>query len=100
QEVLNKQGTVLITKPRKNMRSKTLKAYERYYLSKRGMIESIFDILMTQCDIDHTRHRSPVNAIVHTLAGILAYSHFLRKPCVEKVFYSEIIREYLSLDAA
>ncbi|RFS17211.1 hypothetical protein D0T08_05365 [Emticicia sp. C21] len=31
------------------------------------MIESVNDILMTVLDIDHTRHRSPINAITHIL---------------------------------
>lgn len=35
---------------------------QKLLLKKRGMIESGNDILKSVCDIEHTRHRSPINA--------------------------------------
>jgi len=29
---------------------------------------------MSVCDIDHTRHRNPINALVQVLSGLAAYS--------------------------
>ena len=49
---------------------------------KTGVIESVNDILMTICDIDHTRHRSPINAIAHAYAGVAAYTYLDKLPSV------------------
>jgi Transposase DDE domain len=38
---------------------------QKLLLKKRGIIESVYDILKTVCDIEHTRHRSPINALVN-----------------------------------
>ena len=48
----------------------------------RAMIESVNDILMTVCDIDHTRHRSPLNAIAHMTSALIAYNYQEKKPSV------------------
>ncbi len=45
---------------------------EHLLLKKRRVIESINDILMTVCDIDHTRHRSSYNFAVNLFAGLIA----------------------------
>ena len=76
------QGLKIVTKIRKNMKNQLMDLSEKYWLLKRAVIESVNDILMTVCDIDHTRHRSPVNAFVHLLGGLMAYSFFDDKPSV------------------
>ena len=55
---------------------------ERLALKKRGVIESVNDLLMTICDIDHTRHRSPINAISHALSGMIAYTYLDKLPSI------------------
>ena len=81
QELLQ-NGVQLITKVRKNMKTVLVTMENKFYLNKRGIIESVIDILKSIFNIDHTRHRSPVNAIIHTFAGIAAY-HFLdSKPSI------------------
>lgn len=52
------------------------------FASKRGIIETINDILKNNCDIWHTRHRSPVNAIIHLIAGLIAYQLRDKKPTI------------------
>lgn len=74
------QGIQLITKIRKNMKNKLMQLYDRYWLRKRAVIESVNDLLMSVFDIDHTRHRNPWNAIIHALAGLCAYSYCPKKP--------------------
>ena len=76
------QGLHLITRIRKNMKNKPMDWCDRMMLFKRGVIESVNDILMTVFDIDHTRHRSPINAVTHLIGGILAYSFYDAKPAV------------------
>lgn len=52
-----------ITGIRKNMKNKLLGVEQKLLLQKRGVVESINDILKTVCDIKPTRHRSPVRCI-------------------------------------
>ena len=64
------------------MKNKLMPLHEKYQLMKRGVIESVNDILMTVCDLEHTRHRSPANAITHMVAAIVAYNYLPNKPTV------------------
>ena len=52
-------------------------------LNKRGVIESVIDILKNICNIEHSRHRSPANALVSILAGLIAYSFPDHKPSIQ-----------------
>lgn len=40
---------------------------------KRCIIEPLFDQLKTSMGLEHTRQRSPINALVHILSGLAAY---------------------------
>jgi hypothetical protein len=53
---------------------------DRLLLRKRAIIESIIDQLKTISQIEHSRHRSPTNFVVHLIAGLIAYSHQDKKP--------------------
>lgn len=75
-------GLHLLTKPKKNMKNKIVIPQHNELLNKRGLIESVFDILTSICDIEHTRHRKPDNAFVHILAGLVAYQHLDKKPAI------------------
>ena len=83
-ENLLKRGLKLVTGIRRNMKNKLMEIQEKFLLAKRGIIECIYDLLMTICDIDHTRHRSPVNAFVHIMGGLAAYSYFDKLPNIFK----------------
>jgi len=74
------QGLYLITKAKKNMKPKPMLLKDRLLLKKRGLIEAVNDILMTVCDIDHTRHRSPINAMVNLFSGLTAYAYIEKLP--------------------
>lgn len=78
------QGLRLITKLRKNMRNRLLEWSDRLFLRKRAIIETIYDQLKNISQIEHTRHRSPVNFLVNFLvnlvAGLIAYCHQPKKP--------------------
>jgi len=74
------QGLRLITKLRKNMRTRLLPLADKLLLRKRALIETIFDQLKNVCQIEHSRHRSPYNFLVHLLAGLVAYCHQPKKP--------------------
>ena len=80
QHLLVEHGVRLITKLRKNMRQQLLELGDKLLLRKRALIETINDQLKNVCQVEHTRHRSPFNFVVHLLAGLIAYRHQPKKP--------------------
>jgi Transposase DDE domain len=76
------QGLRLVTKVKRNMKNQLVELDDKIRLKKRALIESVNDILMSVQDIDHTRHRSPINALVHSLAGLVGYHFYDTKPSV------------------
>lgn len=77
-KVLWNRGSQLITKLRKSMHNKLLPLADKLLLRKRAIIETINDQLKNIVQIEHTRHRSPVNAMANSLAALVAYTH---QPC-------------------
>lgn len=80
QQLLVEHGVRLITKVRKNMRNHLVDLGDKLLLRKRALIETIHDQLKNVCQIEHTRHRSPFNFVVHLLAGLVAHRHQPKKP--------------------
>lgn len=80
-------GLRLVTKPRKNMKHLPLDNKYNIMINKRAVVESVFDILGSVCDIEHSRHRSPLNAAVHIFSALIAYQHMEQKP---KVFFPSL----------
>lgn len=74
------KGVTVITKVRSNMKNRLMDYHDRLVLQKRGIIESIFNLLMTIGNIEHTRHRSPANAFTHMMAALAGYNYYQRKP--------------------
>jgi hypothetical protein len=73
-------GLQLVTKLRKNMKNCLLPVLDKLLLRKRAIMETIFDQLKNISQIEHTRHRSPMNFLVNLLAGLIAYTHQPKKP--------------------
>ena len=78
--LLFEQGLHLITRLRKNMNNRLMHLSDKLLLRKRAIIESIIDQLKNISQIEHSRHRSPANFVVHLIAGLIAYSHQDKKP--------------------
>ena len=62
------------------MRNILMPFADKLLLRKRALIETIIDQLKNVSQIEHPRHRSPLNFLVHLLAGLIAYSHQPKKP--------------------
>jgi hypothetical protein len=97
QQELLKQDLLLVTKLKKNMKNKFVKNEDKMLLTKRGVIESVNDILKNICDIEHSRHRSPINAFINIFSGLIAYSFLDHKPSVRKSKVTS--REYIILNS-
>lgn len=70
----------LITKLRKNMKNRLMPWMDKLLLRKRAIIESVIDQLKNISQVEHTRHRSPINAFINIIAGLIAYCHQPKKP--------------------
>jgi transposase len=70
----------LVTKLRSNMKNRLMPLSEHLLLRKRSIIETIIDQLKNISQIEHSRHRSPVNFLVNVLSGLIAYCHQPKKP--------------------
>ena len=81
-KALLKRGLQLITRLKKNMANKLMPLFDKLMLKKRALIESINDQLKNLCQIEHTRHRSPVNFLGNLFAGIIAYTFSPQKPSI------------------
>ena len=79
----------LITSIRKNMKPRLLTLIDKLLLRKRSVIETINDQLKPISQIEHSRHRSPINFAVNLLAGLIAYCKQPKKPSI-KVDYTEV----------
>ena len=79
-QLLFEQGLHLITRLRKNMKNHLIHLSDKLLVRKRAIIESIIDQLKNISQIEHSRHRSPINFVVHLIAGLIAYSHQDKKP--------------------
>jgi len=80
EQLLVTQGVHLITKLRKKMQNRLLTLSDKLLLRKRAIIETINDQLKNICQIEHSRHRSPINFLVNLVAGLIAYCHQPKKP--------------------
>jgi hypothetical protein len=73
-------GIEFFAKPRRNMRNHLMKLNDKLLSRKRSIIETIIDQLKNISQIEHSRHRSPVNFAVNLLCGLIAYCHRPKKP--------------------
>lgn len=76
------QGLQIVTKLRRKMKNSLMVLGDKLKLRKRGLIESVNDLLTSVFDVEHTRHRSPLNAIVNVLSGLIAYNFYDCKPSI------------------
>ncbi len=76
------QGLQLITALRANMKNQLMRLSDKLLLRRRYIIETINDQLKNQSQIEHSRHRSPINFVINVLAGLIAYTHQPKKPAL------------------
>ena len=72
----------MISGIKKNMKNKLIGLNEKMLLRKRSIIETVFDYLKNKMEIEHTRHRSFINAFVHIISTLVAYSLKKHKPSI------------------
>ena len=70
----------LVTGIRSNMKNALMPLMDKLLLRKRAIIETIIDQLKNISQIEHSRHRSPINFLVNLICGLIAYCHQPKKP--------------------
>jgi hypothetical protein len=65
------------------MKNKLMPFLDKIMLRKRFIIETINDKLKNECQIEHTRHRSPTNFLINLLAGLVCYQMNPKKPALK-----------------
>jgi Transposase DDE domain len=76
------RGLHLITGIRRNMKNDLMPMTDKIMLRKRFIIETVLDTLKSEMGLGHSRHRSPVNAMVHILSCLVAYAFRPGKPSI------------------
>jgi hypothetical protein len=76
------RGLHLITGIRRNMKNYLMPMADKIMLRKRFIIETVLDTLKSEMGLEHSRHRSPVNAMVHILSCLVAYAFRPGKPSI------------------
>lgn len=74
------KGVHMITKIRKNMKNKLISLVDKYYLKKRGLVESVGAVLKEDLSLEHSRHRSLLGFLSHIASVIAAYDFRIKKP--------------------
>ena len=90
-EDLWQDGLQLITGIRKNMRNYLMPLFDKLILRARFILETVLDVLKQAQGLEHSRHRSPVNAFVHILSCLVAYG---LKPLKPKINTHVSLRAY------
>lgn len=80
EELLRTFHVQLITGFRSNMKNRLMPLMDKLLLRKRAISETIIDQLKNISQIEHSRHRSPVNFLVNLICGLIAYCHQPKKP--------------------
>lgn len=80
EQLLSTCGIEFFAKPKRNMKPRLMRLADRLLARKRSIIETIIDQLKNISQIEHTRHRSPVNFCVNVICGLIAYCHQPKKP--------------------
>ena len=79
---LYSNGVHLVTKIRKNMSNKLVEMEDKLLLRKRGVVESVGNILKESISIEHSRHRSLAGFLCHVLASLVTYCFREKKPSI------------------
>jgi hypothetical protein len=79
------RGLHLITGIRRNMRNYLMPLADKLLLRKRFVIETVLDTLKSEMGLEHSRHSSVMNAMVHILSCLVASAFRPGKPSISQV---------------
>lgn len=74
------KGLKLITGIKRNMKNILMALNEKVLLRKRSLVETVFDYLKNKLMLEHSRHRSFVNFLIHIVSTLIVYQIKPTKP--------------------
>jgi transposase len=80
---LYNNGIRIVTGIRNSMKNYLMTTKDKILLRKRSVIESVFNILKNNMNLEHTRHRSPANFLVNIISCLVAYQFRTNKPKIK-----------------
>lgn len=86
-EKLFASGLKIFTTIRKDMKNHLLSNSDKILLRKRSLVESVFNVLKNSMSLEHSRHRSPINFIIHIIHASLL---FLWQRLLKLIFFHHI----------
>ena len=79
---LMSRGLKIITGIKRTMKNILMSFEEKILLSKRSLVEMVFDYLKNKFMLEHSRHRSFINMLVHIISTLTAYQLRSTKPSI------------------
>lgn len=79
---LYQRGIQIIHRLRSNMRNKLISLFDKFLLRQRGIVETVFELLKDDFDLEHSRHRSIPAFFTNIFSVIIAYAFRPKKPFV------------------
>ena len=76
------RGLKIIMGIKRSMKNILMSFEEKILLRKRSLVETVFDYLKNKLMLDHFRHRSFINMLVHIIFTLTAYQLKPSKPSV------------------
>jgi hypothetical protein len=77
---LFKRGVEVVTGIKKNMKNILMNLWDKVYLRKRGLVETIFSSIKSCVTFEHSRHRNVQNAFCHIFTALISYQLSPVKP--------------------
>jgi hypothetical protein len=90
-QLMDTLGVHLVTFLRSNMKGRLVAHNDVMLLRKRAIIETINDQLKNISQIEHSRHRSPINFVINLFAGLIAYCRQPKKPSLHLDNFSMLV---------
>jgi len=90
-------GIRIVTGIKDNMKNYFMTMKDKILLRKRSVIESVFNVLKNNMNLEHTRHRSPTNFLVNIISCLVSYQFRTNKPKIknnsdyEELFIGKLI---------
>lgn len=79
---LMSRGLKIITGIKRTMKNILMSFEEKILLHKRSLVETVFDYLKNKFMLEHSRHRSFINMLVHIISTLTAYQLKSTKPSI------------------
>jgi hypothetical protein len=82
-EQLWAEGLQLITKLKRNRKKQMMPLWDKLLLRQRALIECVNDQWKNISQIEHTRHRNPINGIINMITALVASTFQPKKPALD-----------------